>query len=42
MMNKVEIKDGKVIMPEVHANAYWDTWPVTFSQVNAEFLLLKS
>ncbi|KAJ7798393.1 hypothetical protein B0H14DRAFT_3156916 [Mycena olivaceomarginata] len=31
-MSNIEIKDGEVLMPEVHANAYWDTWPITIGQ----------
>ncbi|KAJ7138127.1 glycosyl transferase family 90-domain-containing protein, partial [Mycena epipterygia] len=28
----IDIADGQVYMPEVQSTAYWDTWPITFSQ----------
>jgi hypothetical protein len=41
-MSNVEIKDGEVLMPEVHANAYWDTWPITIGQVRGDCVLICS
>lgn len=32
-MATIVIRDGQVYMPEVKSTAYWDTWPITFSQV---------
>ncbi|KAJ7438220.1 glycosyl transferase family 90-domain-containing protein [Mycena galericulata] len=31
-MATVMIKDGQVYMSEIKSTAYWDTWPITFTQ----------
>ncbi|KAJ7756060.1 glycosyl transferase family 90-domain-containing protein [Mycena maculata] len=31
-MAAIEIRGGEVYMPEIESTAYWDTWPITFSQ----------